>query len=647
MDPKELFKYLRKAAFKQKSAQLEISAFLSYLNLALAETAATEELIPSKIFDSIKKLQNEGLCHLIETDGKPTGISFPYFFTDLVHDQYRQIDKNPEKPFPQPISMGVKIPPGLMETVHVRQEFIEYLSNTGGGDQVKILQLTFPNNINKMVVTSEYLDKKLLEYCVHKIRIYLNTQRNADYMRTRLQAIFSRRERLLRETLVAVQAHPGKAIQALQDPSDFSFQFWSHLASSIIKEYKEKKTKLPKEHSFCQAAYLIGFYIGYSKGINQKKKNEEGALRVIQQGIRKEPYYYTITDIYEFRDRDGSPVTGKVPREKINSYLEQKTNISNENDLPEILKLNSHHGKVYYISIEAVLPLCVKKIRDAARFIKAEVLNEWITLLDNFQKKSMMFQREPFLLDLEKRLKESDPLLTALLRYDLLFVLVRETKPGAAIASEVERLLNRTQKKLIPLDEILEINQNNLLADARMKIPLWKTIPVVSSVIRFITGIGKGAGQKKKKVKKERKKRSAPNTAILTEAAETEMSGSSKGGGKDTSSAEYNRAIRKLMTDVVGPSNNIEMSLDSLIEKWNPLLDQNAKDNLVEDVNSMVRDYLRRLKRSLKLNPPDMDRLANMAEHLSTNTAFEKIKRKEFFRHYIRIYMVKILRDFM
>ena len=57
----------------------------------------------------------------------------------------------------------------------------------------------------------------------------------------------------------------------------------------------------------------------------------------------------------------------------------------------------------------------------------------------------------------------------------------------------------------------------------------------------------------------------------------------------------------------------------------------------------MIRDFLIGLKRGFLIKPPDRTRLGNMADRLGNNPAFESIRRRELFKLYIELYMLKIL----
>jgi hypothetical protein len=83
--------------------------------------------------------------------------------------------------------------------------------------------------------------------------------------------------------------------------------------------------------------------------------------------------------------------------------------------------------------------------------------------------------------------------------------------------------------------------------------------------------------------------------------------------------------------------------LSELAEKWNPLYASEQKQNLVEDVNSLVRDFLRPVRRSFLTRPPDLKRIHALAEQLSTSKSLAKIKKRDVLMRYIELYMVRCL----
>jgi hypothetical protein len=63
----------------------------------------------------------------------------------------------------------------------------------------------------------------------------------------------------------------------------------------------------------------------------------------------------------------------------------------------------------------------------------------------------------------------------------------------------------------------------------------------------------------------------------------------------------------------------------------------------VEDVNALVRDFLRPVRRSFLVRPPDLRRIRALAEQLSASKSLSKIKKREPLLRYIELYMVRCL----
>jgi hypothetical protein len=107
--------------------------------------------------------------------------------------------------------------------------------------------------------------------------------------------------------------------------------------------------------------------------------------------------------------------------------------------------------------------------------------------------------------------------------------------------------------------------------------------------------------------------------------------------------AAYKKVVEELAEKVIGKNRSIDARLKELEGKWNPLFAEKPKRNLVEDVNSFVRDQVRVLRRSVLKKPPDLERVENLALQISENEVFEEIKRKDEFREYIELYLIKVL----
>ena len=112
---------------------------------------------------------------------------------------------------------------------------------------------------------------------------------------------------------------------------------------------------------------------------------------------------------------------------------------------------------------------------------------------------------------------------------------------------------------------------------------------------------------------------------------------------QDQNFLRYRKTIQSLTAQTVPAGKSLDGMLEELTEKWNPLFDTQGKRNLVEDVNALVRDYMRPLRHSFQMKPPDMNRLHALAEQLSASKGLMKITKKNPLIRYLELYMLKSL----
>ena len=659
-----IFALLKQFALKKKSSNLDFVEFITFCQKYAEKFGDKDPEIerlrsqPNHEYsEQLNKLAAEGKVTLQSDKHSIATIEMPSYFPNAIQRAYKKLEKNPELPFPTEESLELTLPVASVTAINIKSDLVSLLVRKDITD-TGIIRLLFPEDISSLVITAGLLSHKMLEYSMQKIKIYINQQKNAAYMQQKLMAMFKQRDLALKELFNKVLTRPGQAVSSIVEPTDFSFRFWAHLTSSIIQEFRTKDNKVAEEQSICQAAYLLGFYNAHYQGIAQKKKESETALRYLELRLRKQPYFFSMTDIYNLKDSKGILLTRKYSKEALHDFLEQKLHINEGQNLPELIRLKTENKKQYYIQKEVLLPLCLKKIYETARKYKERYIEDWTLLLKEFKKSEIMTNDMAFLHDLETRLKSEDTLLYALLNFDILFLALEETEVSSEVAQEAERLFDKKHSSLARLDNILGLERKALLAEARMHLPIWQAFPIIKYFVAFFKRLFEGkprsraAGQrgfsaahdtlqpatgkidnsKGRQVKSEKRlKESRGGTAV------------NKLPSPKAQLAAYRKAVARCKEHFVGKGLTMEQNLADLTAKWNPLYDTGAKQNLVEDVNSMIRDYLRSLKRGFKVQPPDVQRIQNLAKTLAQNKSFNKIKKKEYLLRYIEIYMIKLL----
>ena len=107
--------------------------------------------------------------------------------------------------------------------------------------------------------------------------------------------------------------------------------------------------------------------------------------------------------------------------------------------------------------------------------------------------------------------------------------------------------------------------------------------------------------------------------------------------------ARYRKNIQSLVFQHVPDGKSLDGFLKELAEKWNPLYDDQQRKNLIEDINALVRDFIRPLKRSFFLKPPDSTRINDLAKQLSMSKNLTKITKRDALIRYLELYVIRCL----
>ena len=236
---------LRAFALRRKNQVIVFSDFVTFSQKyseqkksdvpSLATLTSDTEI---QLSTHLEDLAEESRCALVYDQGRIGSVVYPEFFSELVKRQYKDIANDAEVPFPNQNTLETKIPQDNILNVDIKSDFVRLLG-AKDDEESSLLQLMFPQGINPLIVPSDLLGNQLLSLCVEKVRLYLNTQRNAFYMLSKLRGVFSTKEQLLKDMINSVVAARNQALETIHNPTEFSFMFWTHLANAIIREYRE------------------------------------------------------------------------------------------------------------------------------------------------------------------------------------------------------------------------------------------------------------------------------------------------------------------------------------------------------------------------------------------------------------------------
>lgn len=620
----KVLKLIKQCSMQNQTSRINFAYFVDHLKKRLTNPPSSIALIKA-----LQDLELKNLVSLEKQNGKVRTIIYPGFFIERIEEIYSQMCGDLGMPFPTDTTFKEPVPDSIVKKVNVKSEFVSYLENPEQSGK-PLLKLVFPNFDYPLLTLPRFLKKTLLISAIEKIKFYLSREQNLDYIRTRMMSAFKGEESAVKIILANLSKSADIVAQTIINPDAFSFKFWTHIASSIVKEYQAQKTAVGDDFMAAQAAYLIGFYNVYYKGISQREQSLEVSLENLDKLLNREPYIFTVRDMYNFKDpKDEIEIIKKIGKDVFNKHLSELTKKQENENLPRLISIKIERNKEVFILRDVFILYFLRMVSQTEPLLKASIYEDWKDAFETYTRLGEMKSDEAFKKVVNSKVKAINPTLYSFLDYKLLNSFRTSDKLKEREKSELNLFFDDGSGQLKSLDRIFNLNRRDVLNEVKASLPLTKSSSFVRAIVVFFAkALGLFSTMKERKNKDD----------SLSKNIDMEFT--------KTSNTDYVNAINNLKEAFLGEGSDdekIEYTLEELIEKWNPLIDNIAKENLIEDVNSMIRDYVRKLRRSFVVSAPTKDRVESMAMRLSRNNAFSGIKNKDALQRYIEIYMIKIL----
>jgi len=616
------FEYAAFAGSVQRQARVSDQREAVYRDLAVNRDTV---LIPRLIL-----LEKEGRLALSMTGNEIRSVILPEHYAEIFFRVYRSMDESPDVPFPDEESLKVVVPGKWIQSLTLEADLASVSAREGAADDSSALyRIVFPESIRPIVVPESYVPAKLLEYSVLKIRHYLRQGANKEFIQNQLHYAFSTRENQLKDAFSAVLSKPYEALADLKSSSsDFTFSFWAYLTSALKRDLAKRAEQTPEDVSVYQATLLCEFYANFYKSRARKVADLELAFKALDQDLRKPPFHYSWEDVLAFRDSAGQPLLGKYTREELEERLKEKTTKALADGLPELLIVATGAGRRSYIAKDKLLILAVRLVADARVELRTKFIDDWKAILEDFRSSPAMSDEETYRTELSAAVETRFPLLDALLKDRLLSLVYDELAARGEAPEELARFFYRGD--LVPIDELLDLPRKSVYTDARMLLPLWYSIPLLSTLFRLLRRMDQ-ASQKSARLRREKD--------------EETVKVAKKAGSRPPNRREAFSAAAAAAAEQLIPSGySLEEYLRELEERWNTLLSPTAKRDLRMDVDSLVRDYLRSVTRSMGASSFTVERVRGLAATLADSPALLKIQNHAALEKYIQLYMVSLLR---
>ena len=627
MDANQIYEQIKQIAFEKGSNSINYSNLMTLCrNNAIASGHSWD---PAVFSASLVKLQAEDKIKLerFSQTGEIVKVVCVRYFEEKLRKIYADMEENNSIPFPDPDAFGVPCPAALIQKIDVKTEFVRLLEGNLAVTR-PILQLQFKEFDHPMLVFKDMLDYELIKFCVEKIQYFFKNENNYEYMASKLNTTLLNEQSGVALMLSMIVKKPAEAVESIRKTNTFTFKFWTVLASTIVKEFGARHATGAADFVFAQAAFLLGYYNVYCKGCFQKETAIEVCRTDLMKSLTKPPYLFTVAQIMEFKDSKENLLYKKVGRDMYESFIRELLADGGENP-PQLMTVKNAHQQEVFILYKTV-PLYLEENLKIIRQDMYETLRrKWINDLERCEWLPEMEDDQAFENLLKKYLIDHYADFYALLNYHLLKQIQKYPGMGDKQKAIIMLYIDEINHQILPLSRLFGINRRSLFSDARVMVAAWKSNKVLRFLVLFFKQLFMtGAARKAMKEDRKRKKNK-----------------SQKEFQKISDNGALNESVSLLKEHFLAPGMTVEAGLENLIDRWNPLIDAVAKRNLVEDVNSFIRDYVRKLKRSFITNPPNKERVENIAESLSHTQAFDAIKEKEALRQYMALYIVKLLSE--
>ncbi|MDR2028508.1 MAG: hypothetical protein LBP93_03095 [Treponema sp.] len=578
-----------------------------------------------KVWEELPRLVEEEKCRLL-TDDSGTRIFMFHFYVELIQEAYRLIDDTAEFPFPSEESLTITLPQDHTRSLSISPDLIPYLDNPQN-TLLPIIKLLFPENMPSALVLSTMMPRRLMEAAMLKTRNYLRSHGNKDYFQHKLGPQLQGKEGQLRDMLNYILTRPFDCLDNMEEAGDFSFYFWAYFCNMVRNDIKKKTAYLSEDIAILQSVYLIEILNSFYRTKAAKAKERELAFKNLESQLNKQPYLYALDKIISFTNNKGVPLLGKYSQDDLESWLKQKTTECEKNELPELLIIHGPNKEQWFVKKSRLLPLCAGLLVEARPVIRKAILKRWLKVLKEYRTEPAMENSEDFEKLLLHYTGELSPTLMAVLedqKLPLVYMELEQTQEGVP---ESLRFFNKG--KLIPLEALLFIKQKDLLADTRILLPFWYSIPFFTALMAFF------------KNRKRKRRRAAKIEADGDNRDENEAAPSSE---KETWAHELHSSAKEIETKLVPGGYTPDSYLAELEGSLGMLINKRAREDLIEDIHSLIRARLRhtlRLQKNARITPDALEQITSNI--IAENPALQRLSRQDLLHIYIKLYIIKLL----
>ena len=571
-------------------------------------------------------LEQKHLAAVIPNGNKKMIVSIAFFSVKYTNT-YKEILKNESIPYPVETDLPKKFPSSILERKSAQDYFIQNMNEEPSKSQ-NLYVVVFPRDLPALLLPACVPIKVLVESSQMKIRKILKKEEYHDYFLKKMR-----------------QANPSKEISVKNFFSSFvdkdyngyidvtdgdQYYMWNQLCYFVRQDFEKIQDRTSDDTSVLQAISISEIHSSYLKEKFQTDRKREEALKELQSNLANPPYFFSTPQILKFQDKHGKLLFGQYSEEDLKDTLLKLSTESEDNTLPKLVVFKVASGTRYYIYKNKVISLIVRLCNEAHDSIKEILVNKWYESLLEYTKLPEMTNKDKFEKKLELLVEDNSPVLYALLTANFITLLSAEKNLDDSLST----LQLFADGKLLPYSHLLMLRSEDILAEAKMRLPFIYTIPIISWII------GLFRSRKIEKQKQEAKEKQLHEEVDPMSVLDNEES--EKKSKKSRHEALADKA-KELSAEFIPEGSTIDRELNYLTKQWNRMISKEAYNNLTEDVNSLIRDYTRRVCNTLTAQSFTKERIENLADALVRTPNMQKIQDQKALTDYVQLYMIRLV----
>ncbi len=603
---REFSEYIRKYSAKHLEEQPDLVKYLESTETSLLKDA--EDLA-----------EKHEVYILNQTQGKASLIVITYYSIQFAN-RYKEIATNITTPFPIISDLPKQLPSDAIEKFPA-EEFIPSIQEKQNTKSPKLYCLLMPRDVPSILFPACVPVQYLVKTAMAKIRHILKKDEYHDYFQKKLRTSNPGKE-LSSQNFYKKFIAQNEVQDLNMDISGDSFYFWNQLCYFIRQDFEKVKDRTSEHTNILQSIAISEIWTGALKEKASKKQQKELALHELEEALEKPPFFFSMEGILKLTDSKGKLLYGQISEEELKDFLQKLTTECPNNELPRLLVFKIETGARYFIFKDRVFQLVIRLSNEAHDTVEKNLTEKWFNALSNYKKLPEMKDSKLFENCIKKEVKICSPVLYALLNANFLTMLSFESERNNDV-----RLFSNG--KLLPYSDLLMLKSSTILSNAKMMLPFWYTIPIISWIARLL---------KKKNTTVQTTSKAAKE--LTSDDIPDDSPQSSQNGSKREVLA---RTAKEISEYLVPAGSTIDRELDSYLKIWNKMITKEAHDTLTADVNSLIRDYMRKVIKTISAQTFSLERVQSLAETLVKTPNMQKIKEEEALNMYVQLFILRLI----